>query len=345
MRLSVLVTAACLALTAPLTTAACQMVPAPKIDWVEPGSVVLFDLYRGTRLFAPGMVNGHATPLLLDSGASMTTLDRAFARSIGIKPGMKIAGRGAGGPVDAEIVTGITLTIGGMRFDKMSVAVIDLADVATAIGRPMPVILGREFFNSAAIGIDWERKELTLTPTAGFKAPTGATLVPLKARDSFHFVSVSVAGLPPIKALFDLGNGGNLSLPSDYWGKQPALADLRYAESQLGGVGGLHPSRIVTYPSVTFAGQRFDRVPGALGGDSKGNDPAHGSNLGIGLLKPFKVILDLGNSRLFLTPLKIRRRSCASVRASARSLTETRSRSSSPRRKDRPTPRASGPVM
>ena len=127
--------------------------------------------------------------------------------------------------------------------------------------------------------------------------------MPLKDRGPFHFVQVSVGGLPPIEALFDLGNGGNLNLPSDYWSKQPALSKLRYAESQIGGVGGISASRSVTYPDVAFAGQHFANVPGHLGPDSRGNDPAHGSNLGIGMLKPFKVVLDLRNSRLFLTPL------------------------------------------
>jgi hypothetical protein len=177
-----------------------------------------------------------------------------------------------------------------------------LSDVAKAIGRPLPLVLGSEFFNSAAIGIDWDRSQLTLTPSARFNAPAGAELVPLKKREAFHFVEVAVAGLPPIEALFDLGNGSAINLPSDYWSKQPVLANLPYAESQIGGVGGLHPSRAVTLPSVTFGGQTFRRVPGGLGPDSRGNDPAHGSNVGIGMLKQFNVTLDLGNSRMFLSP-------------------------------------------
>lgn len=303
MRLSVFLAAASLAIAAPFTTAACQEVAPPTITWVNPGSVLPFDLYRGTRIYASGTVNGLPTPMLLDSGASMTTLDRTYARSIGIKPGVKVDGLGAGGAIEAELVTGVTLTVGGMRFEKMTVAVIDFSDVAKAIGRPMPVVLGRELFNAAAIGIDWQRRELTLSPSAGFRPPAGATLVPLREKGPFHFVEVAVADRPPIEALFDLGNGGNVNLPSDYWSKQPVLANLRFADSQLGGVGGLHPSRVVTYPSVSFAGQRFEGVTGQLGRDSQGKEAAHDSNVGIGMLKPFSVVLDLGNSRLFVTPL------------------------------------------
>lgn len=303
MRLLPFLAAAALAAAVPLTAAACQQLPAPAIAWAAEQGTVPFELYRGTRVYSTATINGHSTPVLLDSGASITTLDRAFARSIGIKPGTKVDGRGAGGVVEAELIADVTLAFGGMTFEKMTVAVMDFSDVAKAIGRPIPLVLGSELFNAAAIGIDWDRKQLTLTPTARFTPPADARLVPLKARESFHFVEVAVAGLPPIEALFDLGNGSAINLPSDYWSKQPLLANLPYAESQIGGVGGLHPSRAVTLPSVTFAGQTFRQVPAGLGPDSQGNDPAHGSNVGIGLLKQFRVTLDLGNSRMFLAPL------------------------------------------
>ncbi|HEY0163872.1 MAG TPA: aspartyl protease family protein [Sphingomicrobium sp.] len=259
-----------------------------------------FDLFRGNRVYVTAEVNGRSVQALLDTGASTTTLDRAYARSIGIPPGRKIEGRGAGGRVEAELVEGVSLKIGGMRFDNLAVGVMDLSSVERQLGRPMPIIVGRELFNNAAITFDWDSRQMTIVPAAGFTEPSGAIVLPVERRGPFNFVKLGIAGLPPIDALLDLGNGGSVILPSDYWLKQPRLASLRFAESQSGGVGGLHASRAVTLPSVEFAGRKFDAVPAVLAGDSQGGDPAHGANLGIGMLKQFDVTLDLGRNRIFL---------------------------------------------
>ena len=262
-----------------------------------------FELFRGNRVAVSAKVNGHEVRAMLDSGASITTLDRAYARSINLPQGQKVDARGAGGIVDAEIVPNVTLEIGGMRFENMTVAVMDLSFVAKQLGRPLPLVVGRELFNTAAIEFGWADRQLTITPASQYTPPAGATVMPLERRGPFNFVKLSVAGLPQIDALLDLGNGGNLKLPSDYWGKHPVLANLRYADSQGGGVGGHHASRAVTFPTVEFGGKRFEQVPGTLGGDSQGNQPQYGSNLGIGFLKQFDLTLDLGRDRIVLAPL------------------------------------------
>lgn len=284
-----------------LSIAHAQAIPAPTIVAAK-ATTVPFELFRGNRVIVAATVNGHATPAVLDTGASATTLDRTYARSIGIPEGQKIQARGAGGSADAELVRDVTLEIGGVRFEKMTVAVMDLSAVARAMGRPLPVIVGRELFNNFALRFDWDKGELDIAPAASYVPPASAVALPVERRGPFNFVKLSVAGLPPITAVLDLGNGGALNLPSDYWETQPALASLRYAETMTGGVGGLHSSRAVTLPSVSFAGRTFDRVPAVLGGDSQGGRAERDANLGIGMLKQFDLVLDLGRDRLFLSP-------------------------------------------
>jgi predicted aspartyl protease len=276
--------------------------PPPRIAAAETATVP-FELFRGNRVAVAAKVNGHGTQAMLDSGASATTLDRAFARSINLPKGQPIAAHGASGVVDAELVSGVTLEIGGMRFENMNVAVMDLSPVAAQLGRPLPLVVGRELFNTAAIEFGWAEKRLTITPSSKYAPPAGSSVLPLERRGPFNFVKLSVAGLPTIDALLDLGSGGNLKLPSDYWSKHPVLANLPYADSQGGGVGGVHTTRAVTLPAVEFAGKRFEQVPGILGGDSQGNQPQYGTNLGIGFLKQFDLTLDLGRDRIVLKPL------------------------------------------
>lgn len=287
---------------APLAAASCQQIPPPKVEWVDASVAVPFTLYRGNRIVAPGTVNGHKVEFLLDSGASVTVLDKAFARSIGIPVGQSIEATGSGGKQAAEIISGVTFTIGGLTLSNATVAVIDFSDLSAELGRPMDVVLGRELFDNAALDIDWQAGTLNVHSPDRLKPAAAAREVKLGRRGPFNSIDIAIDGEKPVTALFDLGNGGALSLPERYWSKVPSLAKLNYAESKSGGVGGLHASRAVTVGSVTYGGQRFRAVPATLSGELK-NGAEDSPNAGIGFLKQFKVTLDLGHDRMFLEPL------------------------------------------
>jgi membrane-associated protease RseP (regulator of RpoE activity) len=279
-----------------------HQVAPPKVTFAAHSQSVPFELFRGNRIIVPAKLNGHQTEVLLDTGASATTLDRAYARSIGLPEGRKVTATGAGGTVDAEVVSGVTLEVGGMRFENMTVAVMDLSLVSRGIGRPANVVLGREFFNSAVVSIDWAASRLQVSAPQAFTPGPGATELKLSRIGPFNTIPVSIAGGEPIKALLDLGNGGALSLPRTYWGERRELAGLRFAESRRGGVGGLTPARAALVPSVTLAGRTFANVPAILSEGGNDHDAEKMANVGVGLLKQFHVDLDLGRDRIYLAP-------------------------------------------
>lgn len=276
--------------------------PPPVVSFNAGSPEIPFELFRGNRLVVTASINGHDTPVMIDSGASATTLDRSFARSIGLPEGFRIAGHGVGGTVEAELISGVTLKVGGLRFDKMNVAAMDLSGISKTIGRPINVILGRELFNSAVISIDWANNRLRLTSPTTFRPQAGAVRVDLVRKGPFNTIPVAVDGGPPIQALLDVGAGGALSLPVTYWRDRPELAQLRFAEVQGGGVGGQHSARAVTVPSVILAGRRFTEVPAQLSNVGNDSDPTQMANVGIGFLKQFHIDLDLGRNRIYLAP-------------------------------------------
>lgn len=279
-----------------------EQLAAPKAVFVSQSDSVPFELFRGNRLVATASINSHSTEVLLDTGAGATTLDRAFARSIGLPAGQKIEGMGAGGSVEAELVKGVSLDIGGLQLRDMTVAVMDLQPVARAIGRPINAVVGRELFNAAVVSIDWESSRMAIRSPAQFKPAGRAVAVPLERKGPFHTIPVSIAGGKTIQALLDVGNGSALTLPKGYWAAQPQIARLPFAQSQLGGVGGLHSARVVTMPQVTLAGRTFERVPTSLSDSGNNHEATEMANVGVGLLKQFHVDLDLGNDRIYLAP-------------------------------------------
>jgi predicted aspartyl protease len=280
--------------------AATAQIAAPTIGMVaERSPTIPFELFRGNRIALSGRINGVETPMILDSGAGVTTLDKAFAARIGLTGGQKIEAQGVGGMQEAELFQNVTIEAGNLKFSGATVVAIDLTQVAKAIGRPMPVVLGRELFVNSVIGMDFDRGEMTLSSPQGFTPPAGAHEVKLTRDGTLHYLPISVDGLPPVEAAFDLGNGGAVSLSQEYQVKQPTITALPYAIGLSGGVGGLHETRRVTLPKVEIGGFRFDNVPADLGGQP-GGPYAGKANVGIQMFRPFKLTLDLAHDRIFL---------------------------------------------
>jgi len=276
----------------PITPPTASAIPGVSAD-------VPFELFRGSRIVLSGKINGVETSMMLDSGAGITTLDRKFAQRIGLKSGTAVTAQGSGGTDQGELVTGATIEAGNLRLSDATVMVIDLAHIEKAVGRPIPVVLGREVFMNSVVGLDFEKQLLTLSPSQGFVAPRGATEVKLRREGTAHFLPLSVDGLPPVEAALDLGNGGALSVSKEYLDGAPQLMALPYAVSLAGGVGGLFETRRVTLPKVELAGFAFTKVPADLGSIRGG--PYKGRvNAGIQLFRPFRLTLDLGNDRLWL---------------------------------------------
>lgn len=279
---------------------ASAQIVAPAVSAVPGASAdIPFELFRGSRIILSGSINGVGTPMLLDSGASLTTLDRDFARKIGLKEGAKVSADGVGGSEEGELIKDVTIQAGSLKLSHATVLVLNLDQIEKAIGRPIPVVLGREVFMNSVVGLDFERQLLTLSPAQNFPRPAGATEVELTKDGTIHYLPVSVDGLPPVEAALDLGNGGALSVSKEYFDKAPRLAALPYAVGISGGVGGMHQNRRVTLPKVTFGGFTFDKVPGDLG-SVKGGPYEGRLNAGIQLFRPFKLTLDLGHDRLWL---------------------------------------------
>jgi hypothetical protein len=280
--------------------AASAQIATPTISAVagRPAAIP-FELYRGNRIVLAGRINGNETPMILDSGAGVTTLDKAFAARIGLTGGQKIDAQGTGGVQEAELFQNVTIEAGNLKFSGATVVAIDLTQVSKAIGRPMPVVLGRELFVHSAIGMDFDRGEMTLSSPKNFTPPAGAHEVKLTRDGTLHYVPISIAGLPPVEAAFDLGNGGAVSLSQEYQSKQPTITALPYAIGMAGGVGGVHENRRVTLPKVEIGGFAFDNVPADLGGQP-GGPYAGKANVGIQMFRPFRLTLDLAHDRIFL---------------------------------------------
>lgn len=268
---------------------------------------IKYNPFTGTRIYIPAKVNGRDVEVLLDSGADTTVLDKTFAESIGRKMVGSGVATGSGGEQESGYAKDVSISIGAMTLDVPSAAVIDLAEIANRIAIPLPVILGKEVFLQSIVDIDPSGPTIAFHDPATFTPPAAATIVPLEPLGTLRVVPVSVEGLPEAPMIFDLGNGGYMSLTPAYWQRHNLLEGRRSSTRSSGAIGGEQINRVATLKAIRFAGVTFREVPAEFDSPNVETDSdREAGNVGMPLLRRFRMMIDFPNNQMFVIPLRDR---------------------------------------
>ena len=269
-------------------------------DWLA------VDLYQKRWVYLRGEVNGVATDIVLDSGAGMTVLDSALATKLGLRVEGELEARGTGGNVGAGIVSGVTVKLAGMEIGPLSAAVIDLAGVGKRVGRPLPLILGKELFHALVVDLDYPGSRIRFLDAASFRYDGPGRKVDLiPAEDGHKSLKLAIEGGEPVVVGLDTGQGGALSVYRHYADERGFLSGRPVSERRCGGVGGATTMKVATLRSVTIAGYELRNVPAAFqASDVRGafDTKRQEGNLGAGILSRFRVVFDYSRSCLWLEP-------------------------------------------
>ncbi|WP_420470048.1 aspartyl protease family protein [Brevundimonas sp. FT23042] len=261
-----------------------------------------FQLIGGTRVYLPATVNGTPSEVLLDSGAEMTVLDKGFAEQLGLAVTGEVAASGTGGVGTAQFARHVNIDLGGIRFVDRTVAVIDLAQISQALGRPLTVILGKDAFNALVIDLDFAAQTIAFHEVGSFVAPEGATELALTSTGTLRAVALSIEGRSP--ALFDLdtGNGSALLIYPAYAQAEGLLRDRPSSTVMAGAVGGIRESGIATIRSLDIGGFVVRDVPAVFppAGPSAVDSDRTVGNVGMGVLARFRLITDFDGGRMWL---------------------------------------------
>lgn len=249
---------------------------------------------RGDRLYVPARINGVATDAVLDSGAETTIVDDDFAPKIGAAKGKAVTARGSGGEARAELVAGVRIEAAGLTLDDRTVGVLDLDDVGKRLfGRKLTAIVGRELFDASRLAIDVEAGSLAAIPRTA--RPQGARLS-LKLHRGIETVPLRINGTP-VRADFDLGNGTDMLVGRALADRLGLSKRIRTTERG-GGIGGEVKRHIVILKSVRLAGVRFRNVRAAIDDQPGASD----ANVGVKLLRRFRIITDFPQRAVWLQP-------------------------------------------
>jgi hypothetical protein len=286
--------------------------PQPSVDGagIANGSSTRWlpmDTYLDRYIFIRGNVNGHATDIVLDSGAGMSVLDKSFAERAGIQGQGELQAHGASGSMAASLTDGISINIDSLHLNNLTGAILDLGDISSGLGRDVPVILGKEIFNRFVVDIDYPRGRIAFRNYDDFAYPGAGRPLQLYPGDDGHkLLDIEIENYPSARVTLDTGSGQTLTLFRAYWDHTHRLLDDGRSVSDIrtGGVGGENVSMLSSLKSVRIADYKLDNVPVELYTGKAGsfNTKRLAGNLGAGILNRFRVIFDYSRDRLILEP-------------------------------------------
>lgn len=284
--------------------------PKPQSVSIQSGgastSWIPADLAEGRYIFVQGRVGGRETPILLDSGALNTVLSADFARQLGLNPAGRMHLEGTSHSQQAALAPGVEIEIGTLKMSGLTVVVTDLGGVETAMGRKVPVILGKELFNSVVVEIDYPASRLAFhTPESYRPDPAGRPLRLLPGESGARLVEASVEGLPTAPFVLDSGSGSAVTLFKSYVEAQGLLEDRSpRSERLLRGVSGGSVVTLATLKTFTLAGFELKDVPAEFFREDSGafHTRRAAGNLGAGILSRFRVVLDYSRGWMYLSP-------------------------------------------
>ncbi|MFM8819230.1 MAG: aspartyl protease family protein [Phenylobacterium sp.] len=263
----------------PTPAAGVQRLPAWEAMDLSSGSIVLKVQIAGETIAA-----------VLDTGASHSGIDSSLAKQLGIAAAKSVALNGFSKQVQAKQSVGTHITVAGSEYST-SLLIVDM----TPMGLEQKMILGRDFLDSHIIELEFSNSRFRILESAEAKELYSEPISLISHSRRILRMPVRING-QEVFADLDLGNQ-NALLISDSAAAQlvPELPRSTWITLD---VSGLLTTGSVIVPVFSVAGTDLRSVP-ALVMALPDNASA---NVGLPVLRRFAMTLDLGKSRLWLTP-------------------------------------------
>jgi predicted aspartyl protease len=248
------------------------------------------------------VVNGVRARALLDSGAQSSVVDRGLAQRLAL-PVSAIApvlAFGVSGAPQIGRSAAMDLQAGALRLHGLRAAMLDLAPIAAASGRPFDMIIGQDVLRTVVADVDFPNGRLAFHDPERHVLPPGALASPARTEGRELLVPITVESAR-LEVVLDTGASGALALSPEA-ARTAGLLDGRPVRSAPSiTFGGLSQDRVVRARTLGFAGAEHTGVRVHIYSPAQGARVPTGL-LGVEVLEGFRTIIDLGRGRLHLLP-------------------------------------------
>ena len=122
---------------------------SPKVAVATSGSdPVVIERSHDQHFYVEGTINGHRVTFMVDTGATVVSVNEGLARKIGLGPGVPAIFDTAAGRVEGRVVPDATVQIGGIRVEGIRVGINSGGPAA---------LLGQNFLNKVDLRQSPER--------------------------------------------------------------------------------------------------------------------------------------------------------------------------------------------
>jgi len=253
----------------------------------------------------PALVGGIPIRVVVDSGAQFSAIDRRLAARLGLKDSpIPLLAFGVSGAPSLTHTVSLDLAIGPLQLSGVRAATLELLTLSGVIRRPFAMLIGRDVLRALAIDIDWPNGRMRFVRPEAFQPPAGASVARTRSQGGALMTSVSIEGSPPVEVMIDTGASSDLALSQKTAEGLGLLADRQIATGRSVSLGGLSQDQVVRARAVEFAGRRLTDVEVQIFTPTA-PAPLPAGLLGVGILKRYRVALDLGAGVLWLTPARV----------------------------------------
>jgi hypothetical protein len=238
----------------------------------------------------------------LDSGAQYSAIDDALAMELRLPaatPLPMLAFGVSGGPSLTRAVR-LDVDLGPMQLTGLRAATLNLAGLSGLTPRPFSMLLGRDLLQKVVADIDFPNARCAFFDARRWTPPAEAMAATVRGEAGALWASVTVEAAAPVEVMIDTGATGALALSEETARMVGLLDGRRVRAGRSVTLGGVSQNRMVRARAVEVAGHRLRDVPVQIYSPAvRGPIPA--GLLGLGVLRRFRVALDHGAGRMFLT--------------------------------------------
>ena len=246
-------------------------------------------------------VAGIPIPVVVDSGAQFSAIDRNLAQRLGLKEAaLPMLAFGVSGQPSLTHTVALDLTIGALQVRGVRAATLELLSLSAVIRRPFAMLIGRDVLRALTADIDWPNRRVRLVAPEAFSPAPDATVARAHSQGGALMAPVRIEGSAPIDVMVDTGATSEIALSQATAQALGLLFGRPITVGRSVSLGGLGEDKIVQVAKVEFAGHTLSDVEVQVFTPSVPG-PLPAGLLGVGVLKHYRVGLDLGAGVLWLS--------------------------------------------
>lgn len=247
-------------------------------------------------------VRGIPIRVVVDSGAQFSAIDRNLALRLGlVEEPIPLLAFGVSGAPSLTHTVSLDLAIGDLQLGGVRAATLQLLTLSGVIRRPFAMLIGRDVLSALVADIDWPNARARFLKPEAFTPEAGAQVARTTGRGGALMSPVRIEGSAPIEVMIDTGATSDIALSESTARSLGLLTDRPVSVGRSVSLGGMSQDRVVRARDVEFAGRRLTDVEVQVFTPAM-RGPLPAGLLGVGILKRYRVAMDVGAGVLWLTP-------------------------------------------